>query len=215
MDALINQYILNLVGQQSDHVFASMEKEAQESCVPIMERDGIEFLKQLIRLHQPARILEIGTAIGYSALQMADANKQAEIVTIERDEERFQRAVDYVGQFDVDQQIDLLFGDAFEHQELLINKGPYDMIFIDAAKGQYQRFFETFAVALGEKGVIITDNVLFKGYVVDDGAASKRLKKLSEKIDRYNQWLMHLEQYHTVIVPVGDGVAITCKTKGV
>ena len=208
MDAHVFDYIKRLT-TLSSYPFDVMERQAKEQHVPIMEPDGIAFLKQLIRLQRPTRILEIGTAIGYSALQMASIDTDIHVVTVERDDERFQAAVENLGQYDKHQQVEVLHGDAFDLADELNSKGPFDVVFIDAAKGQYQRFFETFTTNLTSHAVIITDNVLFKGYVSDASHASKRLAKLSQKIDRYNQWLMELEGFETVIVPVGDGVAIT------
>jgi predicted O-methyltransferase YrrM len=85
------------------------------------------------------------------------------------------------------------------------------LLFIDAAKGKYKQFFNLFSPMLSSHGVIITDNVLFKGYVYEAESASKRMSKLAGKIDEFNQWLCNLEEYHTVLVPVGDGIAITTR----
>ncbi|GEM03746.1 putative O-methyltransferase YrrM [Halolactibacillus miurensis] len=210
MDAHVFDYIKRLT-IPSVYPFNVMEREAKAQHIPIMEPDGIAFLKQLIRLHRPTRILEIGAAIGYSALQMASVHANIRVVTVERDDERFKTAVENIHQYDQHQQVEILHGDAFDLADQLNSKGPYDLVFIDAAKGQYQRFFETFTTNLTDQAMIITDNVLFKGYVSDASVASKRLAKLSQKIDRYNQWLTQLEGFTTVIVPVGDGVAITTR----
>ncbi|GEM00540.1 putative O-methyltransferase YrrM [Halolactibacillus halophilus] len=210
MDAHVFDYIKRLT-TTSSYPFDVMEYQAKEQHVPIMEQDGIAFLKQLIRLHRPTRILEIGAAIGYSALQMASVDTNIQVVTVERDDVRFEAAMANINQYDEHQQVEVLHGDAFDLADELNHKGPFDVVFIDAAKGQYQRFFETFSTNLTEHAMIITDNVLFKGYVSDASEASKRLAKLSQKIDRYNQWLMDREGFETVIVPVGDGVAITTR----
>ncbi|GEN56056.1 putative O-methyltransferase YrrM [Halolactibacillus alkaliphilus] len=204
-------YVASLI-KPSDFPFDLIEQKAKLQNVPIMERDGIAFLKQLIRLKAPKRILEIGAAIGYSSLQMASVNETIHIVTVERDRARYDEAVEHIKAYDKHHQIELLLGDAFDIAEELNSKGPYDMIFIDAAKGQYQRFFETFTQHIQSDAVIITDNVLFKGYVSDAQEASKRLAKLSQKIDKYNQWLSSLPGYETIIVPIGDGVAITTQS---
>ena len=152
-----------------------IEKEAEEDHIPIMERDGIDFLKQLLRIKQPKRILEIGTAIGYSALQMIDAIPSAKMVTIERDPQRLERAKELFDQYDKRNRIELISGDAFDCIETVDEMGPYDVIFIDAAKGQYQRFFESFTPYLAEQGMVITDNILFHGYVANPSSTTKRL----------------------------------------
>lgn len=205
-------YVASLI-KPSEYPFDLIEQKAKVQNVPIMERDGIAFLKQLIRLKSPKRILEIGTAIGYSALQMASVNETIQIVTVERDHVRYEEAVKNIHAFDKHQQIEVMLGDAFDLAEELNNKGPYDVVFIDAAKGQYQRFFETFTQNMSSDAVIITDNVLFKGYVSDAQEATKRLAKLSQKIDKYNQWLSNLPGFDTIIVPIGDGVAITTQSE--
>ena len=188
-----------------------LEKTAARDQIPIMERQGIDFLKQLLRLKQPDRILEIGTAIGYSALQMNDAVPDAEIVTIERELKRGEQAEVYFERYDQQNKIKLILGDAFESVESAEESGPYDVIFIDAAKGQYQRFFENFSPMLKEQGVIITDNVLFHGFVIDPSSTSRGLRSLVKKIDNYNQWLSVHPDYMTEFIPIGDGIAISIK----
>ncbi|WP_018931506.1 O-methyltransferase [Gracilibacillus lacisalsi] len=188
-----------------------LEEEAEQNHVPIMDKQGIAFIQQLIRLHQPTKILEIGTAIGYSALRMLEAKSDAQIVSIERNQEMYDRAVKNIHAQNQEEHIDVIFGDALEVDEKVAAKGPFQMIFIDAAKGQYRHFFEKYEQTLADKGMIVTDNVLFKGWVVTPEEAPKRLQKLANKIDQYNQWLLQHPAYHTTILPVGDGVAISVK----
>ncbi|MCM3002588.1 O-methyltransferase [Priestia koreensis] len=208
----VTDYVESLVPKRNE-LLSEMEEYAKEHGVPIMELIGIEALLQLLRLHQPKKILEIGTAIGYSALRMAFALPNAHIVTVERDEERYEKAVQYIEKAGCQSRIHLLFGDAFEFEKEMEEHGPYDMIFIDAAKGQYQRFFEAYEPFLSERGMIISDNVLFKGYVAEDHELieKKRIRSLTKKIQTYNQWLMAHEGYETVILPIGDGIAISLK----
>lgn len=188
-----------------------LEELAERDHVPIMEREGIDLLKQLLRLKHPERILEIGTAIGYSALQMSEAVPGASIVTIERDTTMIEQANQHFKQYDQEKKITLIPGEAFDSFEAVEEKGPYDVIFIDAAKGQYKRFFEKFSPLLMEQGIIITDNILFHGYVVDSSLAVKRLRKLAEKIDHYNHWLSNHSDYLTEFIPMGDGIAVSIK----
>lgn len=188
-----------------------MEAYAKEHGVPIMELIGIETLLQILRIQQPASILEVGTAIGYSALRMAYALPACKIVTIERDEERYTLAEQFILEANKEAQIQVLKGDALELEEDIKNLGPFDAIFIDAAKGQYQRFFEMYEQYLNKGGMIIIDNVLFKGLVYEQEIENKRIRQLVKKINAFNQWLMTNERYDTVILPVGDGVAISMK----
>ncbi|MDQ0183627.1 putative O-methyltransferase YrrM [Cytobacillus kochii] len=194
------------------NLFMEMEEYARENRVPIMELEGIEAMLQIVRIQQPTKILEIGTAIGYSALRMAEACPSAHIVTLERDQERYEKAENYFARSGMANQITLIKGDALEQEDEVRILGDYDMIFIDAAKGQYKKFFEMYSQYLNDTGVIITDNVLFKGLVYEKAEIEKkRIRNLVQKIDQFNEWLMKNDRYHTVILPIGDGVAISRK----
>ncbi|WP_071395856.1 O-methyltransferase [Bacillus tuaregi] len=206
----IQAYIENLIPDRPDF-FIQMEAYASENNVPIMELAGMEAMLQFLRLTQPERILEVGTAIGYSALRMADALPNARITTIERDVERAALAQQYIKQLGKEEQIELIIGDALEVEADVASSSPYDVIFIDAAKGQYKKFFELYSGYLTEQGIIVTDNVLFKGLVAEEQIESKRTANLVKKIRQFNEWLMKHSDYHTVIIPVGDGVAISKK----
>lgn len=203
-------YIQELIPERSE-LLTEMELYAKENGVPIMELIGIEAMLQLLRIQNPNSILEVGTAIGYSALRMAVALPAAKIITIERDEARLQKAIEYISRAQKQEQIVLINGDALEVEEQIKPHAPYDAIFIDAAKGQYQRFFELYSRYLTDGGLIITDNVLFKGMVSEANIDNKRLRSLVKKIREYNNWLMQHPDYHTVIIPVGDGIAISKK----
>jgi predicted O-methyltransferase YrrM len=192
------------------NLFQEMEQLAKDNHVPIMDPYSMETVLQILRIFQPTKILEIGTAIGYSALRMSDATN-AQIVTIERDEERIKTAEAYIEKANKSDQIVLLKGDAFDLLNEVRTHGPFDCLFIDAAKGQYKRFFENFTPFLSNRSLIITDNVLFKGFVYEYETENKRLQKLGKKINQFNDWLINHPDYHTVILPVGDGIAITVK----
>ncbi|GAM16128.1 O-methyltransferase [Mesobacillus selenatarsenatis] len=206
----LQNYIDSLI-QPRNGLLLEMEEYAHQNGVPIMEPAGIETLLQFLRIQQPEAILEVGTAIGYSALRMAFALPQTKIVTLERDEERFKLAVDYIKRADMHQQIIQISGDALELEEEVAGHGPFETIFIDAAKGQYKRFFEIYSRHLKPGGMIITDNVLFKGLVYNQEADSRRLRSLVKKIDEFNRWLAANQEYDTVILPIGDGIAVSKK----
>lgn len=206
----LQAYLDNLVPERNS-LLQEMEEYAEQHAVPIMERTGIEILLQLLRIQNAKNILEVGTAIGYSALRMAIALQEAKIVSIERDDERFQLAVDFIARAGIGNRIKLIHADALEAEAEISMTAPYDAIFIDAAKGQYKKFFELYSKYLSKDGVIITDNVLFKGLVYEEEIENKRIRSLVRKIDAYNQWLSTHPEYDTVILPVGDGVAITRK----
>jgi predicted O-methyltransferase YrrM len=206
----LHSYIEGLVPDR-DPLVLEMENYAKEHHVPIMELAGIEAMLQILRIQSPERILEIGSAIGYSALRMAQSVKDVKIITIERDPERYQQAEKFLERSEAAGQIILIKGDALEVESQVSALGPYDAIFIDAAKGQYKKFFELYSKYLSYDGIIITDNVLFKGLVCEMEIESKRTRNLVKKIDGFNQWLMSNPLYHTIILPVGDGVAISKK----
>lgn len=197
---------------ERDEQIKEMERYAEQHRVPIMDIAGIETMLQLLKIAKPKKILEIGTAIGYSAIRMAKALPDANIVTIERDRERYERALFYIDKTGTSGQIRVIFGDALDVCGDVAKYAPFDVIFIDAAKGQYQRFFQMYEPLLEESGIIITDNVLFKGLVATEGPIeNKRIRQLVSKIRRYNEWLIGRTDYETVILPIGDGIAISRK----
>ncbi|MGM0900173.1 MAG: O-methyltransferase [Bacillota bacterium] len=206
----LQEYIDLLIPARSG-VLAEMEEYAKEHQVPIMEAAGIEAMLQILRIQKAENILEVGTAIGYSALRMAYALPDAKIITIERDEERLAKASVYIEKAGKGSQISIIPGDALETEKQASQHGPYDAIFIDAAKGQYKRFFEMYSAFLKPGGIVVTDNVLFKGLVATQDSPNKRIRNLVKKIDDFNKWLMSNPDYDTVILPVGDGVAISVK----
>jgi len=200
----------NLIPARSNQI-SEIEQYAKENEVPIMELIGIEALLQLLRIQQPKKILEVGTAIGYSALRMAEVLPSSQIITIERDEQRHLVAKENVKKLKRESQIVLLYGDALELESIVKQYGPFDAIFIDAAKGQYQKFFDLYSQLLTNDGIVYTDNILFHGLVAEEEIESRNLRQLVRKIRNYNQWLMENQDYHTAILPVGDGIAISKK----
>ncbi|WP_231607264.1 O-methyltransferase [Fictibacillus sp. 18YEL24] len=207
----MNQYIEKIIPTRSEQVL-KMEQYAKEHNVPIMDLTGMETLLSYVRLKKPKRILEVGTAIGYSAIRMALACENAEIISIERDEERYNIAKDNVRSFHLESRINLLLGDANELQSQVEKYAPYDFIFIDAAKGQYQNFFDHYSSMLSPDGIIVTDNVLFRGYVADEsGLESRRLRSLVKKIRSFNEYMMQHPDYQSSILPVGDGMMVSIR----
>lgn len=210
MDDQLQDYLCELIPKR-DELLLDMEKYAAENGVPIMELSGIEAMLQILRIQQPKTLLEIGTAIGYSALRMAYALPQSLIVTVERDEERLRVAEEFIKKSGKAGQVQLIHGDALKTEADIQRFAPYDTIFIDAAKGQYKNFFEMYSPFLGNNGVIITDNVLFKGLVFEEQINSRNVRSLVRKINDFNHWLMAHPGFDTIILPVGDGVAISRK----
>ncbi|WP_308425585.1 O-methyltransferase [Oceanobacillus indicireducens] len=211
MNEDIQGYLLELINPATDQV-RELEEYAHFHNVPIMESTAIDFLLKQIMIHQPKRILEIGTAIGYSAIRMLEASPEAEIITIERDKQRYEEAVRFIKESQKSEQVDVRFGDALEVlEELQQDKESFDFIFIDAAKGKYRDFFDLAHPLLQKGGWLVTDNVLFRGYVKDEETAPKRYRNMVKKIRAYNQFLSAHPEYITSILPIGDGVMISYK----
>ncbi|WP_068674413.1 O-methyltransferase [Oceanobacillus sp. Castelsardo] len=209
MDDLINNYLLHILPEKETWI-KEIEEQAKIDSIPIMDQVSMHFVTQIIQIKKPKRILEIGTAIGYSALRMHDACPKSQIVTIERDDVRYKQAIQNIKHLNKEKNIDVIFGDALEKLEELMDKEEkFDLIFIDAAKGQYQRFFELSLPLLNSDGLIITDNVLFRGYVANPEVSPKRYEKMVEKIIKYNDFLMNQPEFNTSIIPIGDGVALS------
>ena len=180
---------------------------AKKESIPIMQDEGIEFLTSFIEKKGAKDILEIGTAIGYSAIMMALVNSNIHVTTIERDETRYLEALKNIKKFDLENRITLIYNDAL-NVEL---DGDYDLIFIDAAKGKNQEFFNHFEKNLREDGFIITDNMGFHGYVDmnEEEIPSKNIKGIVKKIKDYIYFLENNMQYKTTIYKIGDGIAVT------
>ena len=186
-----------------------IKKYALDNKVPIMVDEGIDFLTTFIIKNQITNILEIGSAIGYSAIMMALANPNVKITTIERDHERYLEAVKNVKKTGLEDRITLIFNDALETSV----EGKFDLIFIDAAKGQNIRFFEKFEPNLTDHGAIITDNIDFHGLVEKDVETiqSRNLRGLIRKIREYIDYLKNNPKYEVELLKIGDGIAIAKK----
>ena len=184
-----------------------MKEYARNNNVPIMQDEGIDFVKNFIEKKNIKNILEIGTAIGYSAIIMCLVNKDVLVTTIERDEQRYMEALKNIKKFGLENRITLIFNDALnvEFDE------KFDLVFIDAAKRKNKEFFEHFVKYLDDDGYVITDNMNFHGYVKMDPEKieSKNIRDIAEKINEYIYFLENNMEYKTTIYQVGDGVAVT------
>jgi predicted O-methyltransferase YrrM len=208
----IQEYIVQLRKPLPSYV-AEMELYAKEHHVPIMDAVSMEAMLNILQLRKPKRILEIGTAIGYSAIRMALSLQDCEIITIERDEERFQLAKKNISEAGLTDRIKVFEGDALEVVQEVQDEGPFDALFIDAAKGQYKRFYDIYAKHVQVGGIIISDNVLFRGLVAEEEVVEKRFRSMVKKLKQYNMFLMEHPDYHTTIYPIGDGIAVSIKEK--
>ncbi len=186
----------------------AIEKYAKENNIPIMQQDGIVFLEKYIKDNNIKKVLEIGSAIGYSAIKMALVSNDIEITTIERDKTRYEIAVKNIKDLGLNNQINIILGDALEIEI----KDKYDLIFIDAAKAQNIKFFEKFKKNLNENGTIITDNLDFHGLTSDvESIKSKNLKALVKKINNYKDFLKSNQEFQTKFIKTGDGISLSKK----
>lgn len=195
---------------EQEFLIKKMEKYADEKGVPIMEKDGITFLKEFIKLNNIKNIFEIGSAIGYSAINMALTKEDVTVTSIERDKNRYIQAVRNVKELGLDSRITLILADALEFN----TNEEFDLIFIDAAKSQYTKFFEKFSKNLKPRGYIITDNINFHGLVnTDKTKLSRNLRQLITKLERYINFLKDNKEFKTRFFQIGDGIAISRKRK--
>ena len=179
---------------------------ATENSVPIMFDEGIEFIVNYIKNNDVSFILEIGTAIGYSAIKFAQIHPEIRIFTIEYDIERYQKAVENITKLNLDDQITVFLGDAlkFDFTE------KFDLIFIDGAKSQYINFFEKYKNNLSENGVFISDNLFFHGMVENPELTQNYSTiKLIRKLKRYIDFLKANTEFQTEFYQIGDGVAVS------
>ena len=211
MEGQLEQYLLKNLPPVDKWVI-ELEKQALNDRVPIMDKISMNFLMQLVSISRPQRILEIGTAIGYSSLRMFKAYPSTTIVTIEKDHYRYEQAVRNINRLQKGKHIKAICGDAIEEMSKLILKNEkFDFVFIDAAKGEYQQYFKLANSLLTNDGLIVSDNILFRGYVANVDIPPQRYIKMIEKIRTYNHWLVNLPDFTTTLVPIGDGIAISKK----
>lgn len=212
VDERIVTYINSLNHNDRD-IVSAIEKEAIANYVPIIRKETKELLKVLLCMKQPKRVLEVGTAVGFSAIFMSDYLPEGStITTIEKYEPRIIEAKKNFKRADKEHQITLLEGDAEEILKTL--EPPYDFIFMDAAKGQYLHFFQEILRLLPKDGVLVSDNVLQDGDIIQSRyGVTRRNRTIHSRMREYLYTLKNREELETVILPVGDGVTISTKIK--
>lgn len=187
-----------------------LEEEAIADFVPIIRKDMQAFLKFMMRLCKPRNILEVGTAVGFSALLMSEYAPEAHITTIENYEKRIPIARDNIAKAGKSASIDLIPGDTTEILPTLTD--TYDFIFMDAAKGQYINFLPEIMRLLSKGGILVSDNVLQDGDIIESRfAVVRRDRTIHTRMREYLYTLKHMEGVSTVILPVGDGITVTVK----
>jgi predicted O-methyltransferase YrrM len=211
MDAERLVTYIHSLDQEDSPLVREIAREAAATSVPIVRKETGELLKTLVALKAPRAILEVGTAIGYSAILMAEGMpRDCHLTTIEKYEKRIPIAKRNFEKAGLTDRITLLEGDATEILKSLA--GPYDMIFMDAAKGQYIHFFEDALRLLSDGGVLISDNILQDGDILESRyGVERRNRTIHSRMREYLYTIKHHEQLTTAIVPIGDGVAISVK----
>ena len=198
------------VRPERSQVMADMERFAETDHVPIVHWETGRFLATLVRATDPAQVLEVGTAIGYSTLHMAQELGRGKIVTIERDPDRVKQATDYLGRAGVKDRVEIVEADATEALERL--PGPFDLIFLDGTKTEYQRYFEMAEPKASERAVLVVDNMLMSGDVAleDDSDAFWSAENLASARE-FNAKLLRSEQWLGAVLPIGDGVVFAAR----
>ena len=186
--------------------FEILKKEALENHIPIIMDDTLEKIKEILETEKPKRILEIGTAVGYSASCFVKYAEDAIVDTIELDEERAKQATQNVKKIGVDKNINIMIGNAVEILPTL--SGEYDIVFIDAAKSKYSIFLEEGIRLIRNGGLILADNVLYKGYVMSDYNKHKQ-RTAVRHLREYIKEVTENPNLKTEILEIGDGLAIT------
>ena len=196
---------------ENSEILEAIEREALDTCVPIIRKEMQSFLKVLITIQKPMRILEVGTAVGFSALLMSEyAPEGCEIITIEKYEKRIPIARENFRRAGKEQQITLLEGDASEVLKDLDQS--FDFIFMDAAKGQYIHFMPEVLRLLADGGTLVSDNVMQDGDIIESRfAVERRNRTIHARMREYLYELKHNEELVTSILPLGDGVAVSTK----
>lgn len=184
-----------------------VKQKAVTEEVPIMEDETINYISSLIKDKNIKSILEIGTAIGYSALTYIKSNPDLKIVTIEKDEKRYLEALENFKKAGVDDRVTIIYNDAIE-----VNlDDKFDLIILDGPKGQNISYFKKFSYNLNEEGIILTDNMNFHGYVYKDPSEieSRNLRQLVRKIKEYHEFLKDNKDFDTDLINLGDGIAVS------
>ena len=203
----MEEYLRGLIGENKG-ILKEIEDFAKENGVPIVQKEAGKFLEFMVSMKRPLKILELGTAIGYSSILMYNAAKtNPDIVTIERSQEMIKLAKENLKKFNLEDKITIKEGDCLEILENLDEE--FDLIFMDAGKGHYNHFLPHCLRLLKQDGIIIADNVLFRGMVPSDDLVKRRKITIVKRMRTYLDMVSNDENLITSVIPMGDGIAIT------
>ncbi|MGN1098515.1 MAG: O-methyltransferase [Clostridia bacterium] len=205
------EYLASLLPKRSEFLEELRRKSAlEESYAPIVTRDTEQLIVTLLALTKPKRVLEVGTAVGYSSILMADnLPEDSEIITIERYKKHAEIAVDNIFKVGYEHRIKVIEGDAADVLAWL--DGGFDFIFLDAAKAQYIEFLPELLRLLNSGGILLSDNVLFHGMTGDDGNVIRRKITIVKRLRMYLETITNHPQLTTSLIPIGDGAALSVK----
>lgn len=202
LDERVQEYLHGLQPRRSE-VMAEMEALADRDGVPIVHWEAGRFLATLCRALDPV-VLEVGTAIGYSTLHMAEQLAQGRVVTLELNPERASQARDFLGRAGVADRVEIVEGDARETVGGL--EGPFDLLFVDATKDQYRSYIELAEPKLSERGLLVIDNLLMGGQVAEGGGSAQWSPESLEAARKLNAELLDSERWVGSVLPIGDGI---------
>ena len=210
VDERMLDYILSLDKDESP-LIRTIEQEAVRDYVPIIRKESRNLLRVLLKIKKPGRVLEVGTAIGFSAILMGEClPDDSHITTIEKYEKRIPVARENFKRAGMEEKITLIEGDASEVLKEL--SGSFDFIFMDAAKGQYIHFFPEVMRLLRSGGILVSDNVLQDGDVVESRyAVVHRNRTIHSRMREYLWTLKHMDGLETIVLPIGDGMTVSVK----
>ncbi|WP_047151257.1 O-methyltransferase [Aneurinibacillus tyrosinisolvens] len=204
------QYIDALIPERSEQLLR-MEREAEAQRIPIIQLSSIQLIRLLLTMHKPKSMLEVGMAIGYSTIWLAQAAPQARIASIEISAEMVTRARANFEEAGISDRITIYHQDA---QDGLTGEHAFDFIFLDAAKGQYMTYFEKYVPYLSDGGLLVCDNVFFRGMVAEEEIPRGR-RTMITRLQEFNRFLAGHPALETSFVPVGDGLALCIKRGGI
>lgn len=204
-------YIKGLIPER-EGTLKDIEDFARENKVPIVQKETGKFLELMVQIKKPKKILELGTAIGYSSILMYESSaEKPQIDTIERDQKMIEYAKINIDKFKLNDHIKILEGECLEVLEKLDSK--YDLIFMDAGKGHYNHFLPHALRLLNDDGIIIADNVLFRGMVASDELVKHRKITIVKRMRTYLDMVNSDKDLITSVIPMGDGIAVTTRRK--
>ncbi|QXM05984.1 O-methyltransferase [Crassaminicella indica] len=208
VNELIEEYIRNILPQK-DGILKDMEDYALKNHVPIVQPEVAKLLEVITQINQTKSVLEVGTAIGYSAIIFTKAMENGKVISIEKRSDMVEIARKNIEIMGLKDQIQVIEGCAEEILPTL--QGKFDLIFLDAAKGQYMKFLSSSINLLKKGGILVSDNVLYKGMVASNEYVVRRKITIVKRMRKYLDYIMHHPELTTSLIPIGDGVAISYK----